>query len=383
MRLACFGPLPPAHTGIAAYSADLLPALARHADVTLFAPDPAAVAPSLRAALAVHPLAAFPAQVAHFDLTLHQMGNSIHHDPFYPYLRRYPGLTVLHDVVLHHFMATQTYARELAYALGAAQAQAVRRGEVTVDPFAVPLHARVLDASLGVIVHSRYAADGIGRTHPHLPVAVVPLVMPMPAAAPPAAGGITLASIGQISRTRLLDRSLAAFARLHADHPETRYLIVGEALDVDVPALLAALPPAARAAVTWTGYVADDAAFDRWIAAADIVVNLRLPTAGETSAAALRALAAGKPLIVVDAGWYAELPDAVAHKVSDLTVAALTDAMRALLAPDRRQAMGHAARTLIAHDHAPDAVARRVAAFAASVLDGVWQRVAAAPAPDA
>ena len=51
LRLAYFSPLPPARSGIADYSADLLPALAERADVTLFADGRHAVgaaAPAVR-----------------------------------------------------------------------------------------------------------------------------------------------------------------------------------------------------------------------------------------------------------------------------------------------------------------------------------------------
>ena len=48
------------------------------------------------------------------------------------------------------------------------------------------------------------------------------------------------------------------------------------------------------------------------MAACDACINLRAPTMGETSGTAVRALALGKPLVVSDVGWFAELPDEVA-----------------------------------------------------------------------
>ena len=42
--------------------------------------------------------------------------------------------------------------------------------------------------------------------------------------------------------------------------------------------------------------------------ACDVHVSLRSPTMGETSGTAIRALALGKPLVVSDVGWFAELP---------------------------------------------------------------------------
>ena len=58
-------------------------------------------------------------------------------------------------------------------------------------------------------------------------------------------------------------------------------------------------------------YVPED---ELWslMAACDAIVSLRSPTMGETSGSAIRALSLGKPLVVSDVGWFAELPaDAV------------------------------------------------------------------------
>ena len=51
------------------------------------------------------------------------------------------------------------------------------------------------------------------------------------------------------------------------------------------------------------------------MAACDLHVNLRSPTMGETSGTAIRHSRLGKPLVVSDVGWFAELPEGVALKV--------------------------------------------------------------------
>ena len=78
------------------------------------------------------------------------------------------------------------------------------------------------------------------------------------------------------------------------------------------------------------------------MAACDIHVGLRSPTMGETSGTVIRALTLGKPLVVTDAGWFSELADDVALKVSvgDREVDDLTAALRLLAErPDTRAAM--------------------------------------------
>ena len=96
------------------------------------------------------------------------------------------------------------------------------------------------------------------------------------------------------------------------------------------------------------GYV-DEARLWELMKACDVHVSLRSPTMGETSGTAIRALSLGKPLIVSDVGWFAELPDDVALKVApdNDEVGALVAALELLATrPDVRGAMGEAALEL-------------------------------------
>lgn len=110
LSLAYFSPLPPARTGIADYSRELLPFLARRARVTLFTDAPPT--DDVRS-LAQYPLADYGFRRWGYDAALFQMGNSEHHAPMVRVFRRYPGILVLHDAVLHHFLADQTAGAEI------------------------------------------------------------------------------------------------------------------------------------------------------------------------------------------------------------------------------------------------------------------------------
>jgi hypothetical protein len=75
---------------------------------------------------------------------------------------------------------------------------------------------------------------------------------------------------------------------------------------------------------------------------------------GETSGIAVRALDAGRPQVVSDVGWFAELPDEVALKVpvGDDEVEVLAGHLERLARdPELRQRMGAAARELAQREH--------------------------------
>ena len=152
-------------------------------------------------------------------------------------------------------------------------------------------------------------------------------------------------------------------------------MIVGEwqAQDVDVPALAARL--GLGDAVRSTGFVPRLDEFLGWMAAVDVVVNLRHPTVGETSAIALRALAAGRALVVYDQGWYSELPGDVCVKLPPLDASALRAAIEMLAGdPGAREALGERGRSYALTVHSPEAAARAYIAFAEKVVAGAGAR---------
>src|SRR5512137_2339772 len=165
LRIAYFSPLPPARTGIADYSRELLPCLARLTEVTLFVDESADVSEVIADKFPVHPNHAYARMRWGFDIALYQMGNSSYHGVMYDALRHFPGLTVLHDYGLHHFISDQTiaknrfaaYVREMGYALGPAGVELacqVRDGQRPLPFFEASLNDRLLHLSLGVLVHS-------------------------------------------------------------------------------------------------------------------------------------------------------------------------------------------------------------------------------------
>ena len=118
-----------------------------------------------------------------------------------------------------------------------------------------------------------------------------------------------------------------------------------------------------------TGFL-DYADFEAAIAACDLCVNLRYPTAGETSASLLRVLAVGRPAIVSDYAHGGELPDSIAVKVplGDGEVDALARQVSELLRDrSRLAAMAREARSHIGREndprHAAEALVEACAEF--------------------
>lgn len=389
LQVAYFSPLPPQRTGVADYSAELLPYLAELAEITVYTPDPGAVPSELSRRLPIVDLARYPSQRWRHDVALYHMGNSRFHRQIYTLLRRYPGVTVLHDHVLHHFLLQSTlgqgdfpgYVRELAYAHGRegqARAHAILRGERPAPCYRWPLSRRVVDLSLGVVVHSAVVRRRVLAASPRARVAKINHLLPLPALRdrqavrarldlPPDA--FVVVTAGLLTAEKRPEVMLDAFQRFHRRHPRAVWLVVGQALEGD--AAWERATEGLGAALRYLGYVEGLDAFYDALAAGDVCVSLRHPTAGETSGAVLRAMAVGQPVVVSDLGWYAELPDDCCPKVDHDGREAdqLHQILEHLFAqPTARAAMGQHAREYVARACDPRRVARDYVAFLESVL---------------
>jgi glycosyltransferase involved in cell wall biosynthesis len=106
---------------------------------------------------------------------------------------------------------------------------------------------------------------------------------------------------------------LGGFARLVSDLPTTRLLMIGaDHTGGTLDRLWRRYGLGDK--VKLTGHV-DLTRFYLYLKAVDVVVNLRYPTAGESSGTFARALAEGRVVIVNNLGSFGEIPPDVALKV--------------------------------------------------------------------
>src|SRR5258708_38530961 len=99
MRIAWFSPLPPARSGIATYSAGLIPRLTPAHTIDAFSEANARDF-------------AWMARRHSYDLVVYQLGNAPCHDFMWGYLAAHPGLVVLHDPRLHQARARALLRQE-------------------------------------------------------------------------------------------------------------------------------------------------------------------------------------------------------------------------------------------------------------------------------
>ena len=304
-RIAVLTPLPPTKSGVAHYSSLLVPALG---------------------ATAFESLDGYRSE--DYDHVIYQLGNNPHHEVMYREAMREPGTVVLHDLVLHHLIVELTLARgdadgyvaalEASHGpAGAAWARGRAAGlHSEMGNFLLPASVEIAQRSKSVIVHNHYAKERLlsfGVTTPiHVvPHPYVPETRTFDRQALRARLGFVpkdrvIGFFGFLTSAKRAEVVLETFKA--ANDPHLKLLIVGEpAPNIDVESLKGE-------GIVLTGYVADED-FPAYYAAADRFVNLRYPSAGETSGTLIRAFDAGKPVAVSDYAQFAELPDDVVFKV--------------------------------------------------------------------
>lgn len=393
MRLGYFSPFLPHATGVADYSAKLLPHLGRLANVTLFTSRPVPAISPRR--FSIRPLDSFLGPLHEgFDMCMYQMGNNVSfHADIYAVLLHYPGVTTLHDLNLHSFYGEllmgrgrkSSYTREMAYAHGLSGARHARRGHQGLTDYKVqgyPLVERVGNISLGVVVHSQYAKRFVAERCPNTPVEhinqpVATTGSPIPSREAKGRLGfdsddLLLASFGYVSPNKRVDVALRAFASIRESFPNLRYVLVGKVVEgYDLRSMVNEL--GLGDVVRVVGYVDDDT-FRAYLAATDVGINLRHPTSGETSATMLRLMAAGKPTLVSRVDAFVELPDDICMKI-DLgpeEQSQVEEALQHLLGNrDLRRELGKKAVDYIRRECRPETVVANYVEFIRQILDKV------------
>jgi glycosyltransferase involved in cell wall biosynthesis len=350
-----FSPLPPARTGVADYSAELLRALAPLGSVKVNARDAA----------------------AGIDVALYHLGNNGLHREIYNRALATPGVAVLHDAMLHHFFLgggnEREYVAEFVYNYGhwsedLARELWRRRSRSAADPeyFRYPMLKRVVERSRAVIVHNPRAAELVQQHVREATVHEIPHLFALPADVPSqsevirwrAARGIAphaflVGVFGHLRESKRLMALLRAFQRARRS-ADMLLLIAGDFASSDLAR--AAEPLLGNdAGILRIGYL-DERDFWLCSSAVDACINLRYPMAGETSGIAIRLMGLGKTVLVSAGQETSRFPESACVRVDpgqaeeEMLVEYLVWLARH---PDDSRAIGQRAAAYIRQHHAP------------------------------
>lgn len=381
LRLAWFSPISPQRGGVSEYSRQFLNALRGKADIVLV--NDAVQRHELPPDLAWLPIVT--ASVFHQQeearLPVYNMMNNVQQSgSTFDALRQHPGLTILHDLNIHGFLLDR-YARDKThdalhvddhlYAVllreahgeaGLREARGVITGSELPDIPGLPCHPLITRTSRAVVCHSRWAVAQLKRNGHEAQLHYLPQGMDPINASDVRENPELVVCAGYLEPSRRLEEIVHAVAHLKQRKIPARAKFVGQiskdyrkyitqvASELKIPGLVA-----------FEGFV-EDSDFIRAMAEAAVVVHLRRPTMGETSATSLRALALAKPLLVSNTASYAEIPDDCAWKVDPdaRELPLLIEYLSCLLTrEDVRRTMGNNGRRYLHAEHSWEKVSNQ------------------------
>jgi glycosyltransferase involved in cell wall biosynthesis len=306
-------------SAIARFSASVCRALAgqgHRPEIVRVEVGEAARLPPLEGAFPVHAPGALPpgALAGEFDAVVVNLGN---HYPFHglapALLAHTPCVAVLHDASMGHFAAEWRGAAE-PEPPAALLDRVARAGQPGRSPphGNAELAPALAQLACGAVVHGPHYRAEIAAACPG-PVVQLPLAYepPLVAAPGPISGPLTVATVGHINANKRVDaviRALGASPRLRAG---ARYRLIGPCDPAEQARLLRLAARVGAPPPEFTGWV-PDAALVEHLAAVDVLTCLRHPVLEGGSASLVLALRSARPVLVSEAGVYAELPEAVA-----------------------------------------------------------------------
>ncbi len=396
-KLAYVSPLPPEKSGIADYSAELIPELTRWYEVDVVVAQPEVRDAYIRANCPIRTVEEFRVLAASYDRVLYHFGNSTFHEHQFALLEQIPGVVVLHDFFLSSIQALRDLNGQVPHVwakalLGGHGYRAVLERYTAIDIEEViwryPVNLQVLQEALGVIVHSEYSralarqwygesASADWTVIPHLRRSVSTDRKAARAALGLSTDDVLVCSFGLLGPHKLNHRLLESWlASPLATDPKAHLVFVGENDGGNYGQNLTRRIRKSSSAkrIRITGW-ADAQTYRRYLAAADIGVQLRTLSRGETSGTVLDCMNHGLATIVNAHGSMADLDPSAGWMLEDeFTDAALIEALATLAHnAERRHELGARAREIIRTRHAP----RRCAEQYFEFIERYYQRAQA------
>lgn len=400
MKIAWFTPFSN-KSAIARFSQLVVAELAKIAEVDLCHFDSSEIREAVGSVRRFPSASAIDGQiVSRYDLIVYNLGNYLpYHRDIYLTSRRWPGICILHDFVMHHFFAgyyleylrnpgAYSLLMERLYGQGGG-AWIERRLWESDEVVTFPLFEEAIRGALGVVTHSEFLK---GRVETSFPGPVTRIALPYDAdSSTPVLSRsdlgiedhrILIVTIGHVNPNKRISNIIAALGQLGPMAERVHYSILGPCSPAYQTELETSIQRRQlQGVVHFLGHVTDEI-LRSYLSHADICINLRYPPMEGASASVIEEMLFGKAVIVNDVGYFSELPDNCVVKIHPERQDELAVVLSRLMAdPAARSTLGTLAQEFAKQEFRADRYAKALMEFAWDVrsarpLLGVADRVA-------
>lgn len=342
-KIAYITPLPPQKTGIATYSAELLPVLDKYFNIDIFTDADKCSDRVLNSRFNIYDFKEFEFRVDEYEMIIYQMGNSSFHTYIYELAMKYPGIIVLHDFFLSgliHYIGNNEknkqniFIESLIYSHGYRGYKYFQDNGFEKTYWKYPMNKKILDCAQGVIVHSKYAIELYEKFYGNKNDILIKSInqirkkeklineekkLAIKEELNFQKDDFVIATFGFLSETKLNHLIIEAYKILlnEIDNNKIKLVFVGALPDTSYKEYLKRLIDENNLkSITITGFI-DDNCYDKYMKIADIAIQLRCKTRGETSRAVLDCLSNGIPTIINNYATFKDYNNDVVYKLSE------------------------------------------------------------------
>lgn len=378
-------PFPPKRSGISDYSVILVKALSDKFDITLYTDNYEIEAPSLYSFKVVKH-GVDKVDFDSYDHILYNMGNNhLYHQYIYEAALEHPGVIIHHDLSIFHFiycyfenvlksLYSSLYSRFGIEAFTAVKNAANDKDALVNLASVMPLYDELLKTDNRFIVHSNYSKNKLLESNliSEDRIAKINLIEQMEDdevflekdALYKKYGidkdALVIIALGNIVSTKKNKETCRVIKELSKEiDQKICYVMVGNG-DLADDYLEDGL-------IIKTGFT-ELIEFNSFVKYADIVVNLRYPPMGETSAAVLRSLQMGRPIVTNNGGWFTEIPDDIVEKIElDNVEKNLKKSLKKLIMDkDLRDKLGELGKEYVKNECSKNLIAQKMFDFITS-----------------
>lgn len=382
-KLLYASPFPPMQSGISDYSVFLVKALSDKFDITLYTDNYEITDKSLEN----YPVLKHGVDEIDFDdfpYIIYNIGNNPEfHGYIYEMCLKHPGMIILHDMVIYFLFVGYYHAKDELYTKLYQEAglekfievrDMMRRRDTDLNIISqIPMNEEILRSGNKIMVHSWYSYNNIMETG-LIPEGMIRKINLISLDTPTQEedrikrtqlfqkygvpeDAVIITSFGNIVETKL-NRHVCKAVKKIAERNERKlcYVMVGsgtsadEYLDGEI--------------VIKTGYTEIEE-FQAFIDYSDLIVNLRYPSMGETSAVMVQILRQGKPCITNNGGWFSELPEDCVCKIEldDIEGNLEREIEKFVTKPEERERLGNSAKDYFEREYSPSVISQKVYEF--------------------
>ena len=264
----------------------------------------------------------------HYDLLVYNIGNNggFHHHAV-DAIMQYPGICIFHDLLIFglfdHWMVKKGQKNSIQsvvdaiYGVGTYARRKTNDCRLTNIVTNYPMLEWLAPYALGAVAHGRHYLARLTESCAG-PVRHIPLAYDLPAVighlrARHKGDRLRLVTIGHINENKLCADIIRVLGRSRHLAEHCTYRLAGPISERERSAL-GRLAKRLGVSLEMTGALSQ-AALAQEIENADALLCLRRPVLEGASASAIEAMLSGRPTVVLDHGFYQELPDDLTLKI--------------------------------------------------------------------